>query len=103
MTVLHHVSIALDDAPGWAVIADALVDGDIVVLLDRAARGMQEAQPANTGALVWSLPGQRRAVRWLLPTPERIESAALADGIEVADELQWLDLIATHSVLLEWG
>ncbi len=99
---LQHVSTALDDASTWAAIADALVDGDIVVLLDRAARELQEARPASAGAAIWGLLGERRAVRWLLPTPERIDAAALPNVIEVVDELHWLDLIAAHGVLLEW-
>lgn len=101
MAAMHHVSIAPEDAGTWTAMLDAVADGDIVVLLDQAARALQQ----DPGAIDWPRLRERgRGVRWLLPALELLEpSPALPAGIEVVDSAQWLDLIAGHAALLDWS
>ncbi len=103
MSVLHHVSMPLEDAEAWKIIAGALLDGDCVVLLDRAARDLQLAGSTRTDEGPWPLLAQRARVRWLLPTIERVGTATLPDAIEWIDEAHWLELLVAHPLLLEWN
>jgi hypothetical protein len=103
MSALHHVSMPLEDAEAWKVMAGALVDGDSVVLLDCAARDLQLGSSASAQAEPWPLLAQRPHVRWLLPNIERLGVATLPDAIELIDEQHWLDLIVACPLLLEWS
>jgi hypothetical protein len=103
MSVLHHVAMALEDAEAWKVMAGALLDGDSVVLLDRAARELQLGSAANAAAALWPLLAQRTRVRWMLPGIERVSDAILPDAIEVIGEAQWLQLVVGNPLLLEWN
>jgi hypothetical protein len=103
MSALHHVSMPLEDAEAWTVMAGALVDGDNVVLLDRAARDLQVGGSASAVVEPWPLLAQRPRVRWLLPNIERVGVATLPDTIELIDERHWLDLIVACPLLLEWN
>lgn len=107
MAALHHVSIALDDLATWAVLLDAVEDGDSVVLLDAAASGLQGVGAAIVAVWCDLVGHQQRAMpatRWMLPDAERIVAAsALPPGILAIADAHWLALIVEHPRLLEWN
>lgn len=100
MAVLHHVSIAPGDDSTWAALAVAIDGDDLVVLLDRAARAAQRGEGAQERE---RLRARHPGVRWLLPDVECAQPQAAPEGVEVVDAVHWLDLIASHPVLLEWN
>lgn len=87
MLALHHVWLAPAD-PRWALLAQALVGGDTVVLLDGIAQAHECALPGVPG------------VRWCTPAGA---PAAGVPGIEMIEDTQWWALIAAHPKLLEWA
>lgn len=101
MPALHHVAIAAEDAAAWEVLLDAVADGDVVVLLDRAAA---QARETNSAIGLPALLARQPGVRWVLPIPELAGGDAdLPAAVEVIDEAQWLAMIVAYPVLLEWS
>ncbi len=95
MGVLHHVSLDPAGPSAWNLLLDALVDGDIVVLLDQAVR--------DADAVARIIDAASATVRWCVPAIECAPGTALPAPLTlIADEDWWL-LIATGEGPIEWN
>ncbi|MBV6413736.1 MAG: hypothetical protein DYH17_06030 [Xanthomonadales bacterium PRO6] len=90
--VLHHIGYGAADRR-WTLLAGALAAGDVVVLLDHAARDA----PACAQRIATLVPG----VRCCLPAVEY--GLCSSTEIEIISDAHWWRLIASHEVLLEWS
>ncbi len=95
MGVLHHVSLDPADPSAWNLLLDALVDGDVVVLLDQTVRDADAVARIIDTAPV--------AVRWCVPAIECAPGTALPRALAVIADEEWWLLIAAGEGPIEWN
>jgi len=95
MSVLHHVAMPPARTDAWARLRATLAPGDVVVLLDQAARQAAESACLAQGCT-------EAGLRWCIPAVEQIAAPLPAPLVVIADE-DWWQLIASHARVIEWS
>ncbi len=95
MSALHHLSVGPDAREHWSQLAQALAEGDVLVLLDGAMADLRAIAEWKRGLAL--------ELRCVIPQIALSPGLMVPSDIELIDDRQWWQLIAAHRVLLEWS